>query len=73
KQSYANKGGHWPFTKEHNDKGQIDPAKVMKALKAGGAKKISLVLELSFRERTPAELSMHQDLLESVQFWQSCV
>jgi sugar phosphate isomerase/epimerase len=69
KQSYANKGGHWPFTPEHNERGNISPKKVLAALQEGGAGDVSLILELSFRERGPSERMMLNDLKQSVEFW----
>lgn len=69
KQSYQDKGGHWPFTEEHNEKGRITPEKVLEALESGGAESVSLILELSFRERTPFEVSMIDSLKQSVQYW----
>lgn len=69
KQSYADKGGHWPFTKEHNQKGRIDPSLVLSALENGGAREVELILELSFRERGPAEQGMIAAVKESINFW----
>mgnify|MGYP001204247268 CR=1 FL=1 len=69
KQSLLNKGGHWPFTPEYNGQGKIFPEKVLKALKKSGAKKVALLLELSFREREPFESRMLADLKQSVEFW----
>ncbi len=69
KQSQQDKGGHWPFTAEHNTKGKIVPERTIEALRKGGAEDVCMILELSFRERQPAELRMSRDLEESVQFW----
>jgi D-erythrulose 1-phosphate 3-epimerase len=69
KQSSANKGGHWPFTSEHNKNGRIDPQKVLNTLEASGASKTELLLELSFREREPADSTVVNVLQESVAFW----
>jgi sugar phosphate isomerase/epimerase len=70
KQSLADKGGHRPFTEEFNSIGKIFPDKVISALERSGAQEVELILELSFRERIPAEARMRADLKESVQFWQ---
>ena len=35
KQSSANKGGHWPFTAEHNRDGRIVPERLIEAIRAG--------------------------------------
>ncbi len=69
KQSYGNKSGHWPFTKEHNEKGIIHPKKIQNALKKNKVEDIDLVLELSFRERDPIDKLTIDTLKESVSFW----
>jgi sugar phosphate isomerase/epimerase len=69
KQSSKNKSGHWPFTKEINKDGKILPKNVIEALKDGGASEMLLYLELSFREREPAESRVLIDLKESADFW----
>jgi sugar phosphate isomerase/epimerase len=69
KQSYEDKGGHWPFTSEHNRRGRIVPERTIQALRKGGAEEVCLILELSFRERQPVEARMLRDIQESVQFW----
>ena len=71
KQSYHNKGGHWPFTKEHNLKGKIKPNKVINALISEGVYNTELVLELSFREREPYDSTILDVLKESVNYWKS--
>lgn len=70
KQSYENKGGHWPFIKEHNLKGKIIPEKVLNAIKETAPREIELVLELSFKERQPADRLSVSNVAESVEFWQ---
>ncbi|MBM3282683.1 TIM barrel protein [Candidatus Gottesmanbacteria bacterium] len=69
KQSYKDKGGHWPFTKDHNEKGKIIPEEIINALKSAGVEKVTLILELSFRERSPDEKRLVSDVRESVDFW----
>ncbi len=71
KQSYTNKGGHWPFTKEHNRNGVIFPEKVIETLADTGRKECDFLLELSFREREPIDSTVVNVLKESVQFWRS--
>jgi sugar phosphate isomerase/epimerase len=73
KQSSANKGGHWPFTAEHNINGRIIPEKVISVLQEQGVTDAELVLELSFRERQPADSSAPASLRESVDFWRPFV
>ena len=36
KQSSMNKGGHWPFTAQHNKDGRIQPAKLIDTVKKAG-------------------------------------
>jgi D-erythrulose 1-phosphate 3-epimerase len=73
KQSYANKSGHWPFTKEHNKKGRITPEKVVSTLKENTSNPIELLLELSFREREPIDSTVVEILKESVKYWRQTV
>lgn len=69
KQSLSNKSGHWPFTREFNEQGIIVPEKVLDLLTEQGASDVDLVLEISFRERQPADSSVLEVLTESVNFW----
>ena len=69
KQSSNNKSGHWPFTKEFNKSGKIQPKKVLDILKANKIKTVDLILELSFREREPWDSSIESSLIESVSYW----
>jgi sugar phosphate isomerase/epimerase len=69
KQSLQNKGGHWPFTREYNRRGIIRPQKVIKALEESGAGHVVLCLEISHRERYPAEDRVVKDLKESADYW----
>jgi len=69
KQSYENKGGHWPFIKEHNQQGKIIPKKVLDSIKTTPPREIELVLELSFKERQPADRLAIDHVAESVDYW----
>jgi len=69
KQSLKDKGGHWPFTPRYNRRGNIRPEKVIRALEKSGAEDVTLLLELSHRERYPAEYTVIEDHVESVKFW----
>jgi sugar phosphate isomerase/epimerase len=73
KQSSANKGGHWPFTAEHNANGRIIPDKVIAALRDSGSTSNELVFELSFRERNPSDGQAVEAVKESVEFWRGKV
>ncbi len=71
KQSYSNKGGHWPFIAEHNEKGNIVPHKIIDAIRETKPRDVQLVLELSFKERQPADRLAAEHVKESVSFWQN--
>lgn len=73
KQSLPDKGGHYPFTKEYNDKGNIKPEKILSVIKDSNYSELSLVLEISHRERNPFDKMVIQDLKESVEFWRSYI
>lgn len=73
KQSSANKGGHWPFIEPYNSDGRIQPERVLEVLKKNGATDVELVLELSFREREPADRNAPDALRESCKFWRPYV
>lgn len=73
KQSKTNKGGHWPFTREHNESGKIIPEKVIKTLIENGSTEACLLLELSFREREPTDSTVVEVLKESVAYWRKSV
>ncbi|MEP1444383.1 MAG: TIM barrel protein [Hyphomicrobiales bacterium] len=69
KQSLMDKGGHRPFIKEFNDKGRIQPAALLAALKEGNAHSNEICLELSFKEREPNDRQVIEQIAESVAFW----
>ncbi|HJN18913.1 MAG TPA: sugar phosphate isomerase/epimerase [Armatimonadota bacterium] len=73
KQSKMDKGGHWPFTPEHNENGKITGEKVLAALEEAGCEESTLVLELSHREREPADSNVVSDLKASVEYWREFV
>lgn len=73
KQSLLDKGGHWPFTSEYNERGKVIPQKVIEALERSGADDVVLLLEISHRERYPAEGRVVSDLKESVEYWREYV
>ena len=68
KQSSENKGGHWPFTKEHNAEGKIHPQPIIDEFNNPNLS-IDLMLELSFRERQPVDSMVEEAINESVLFW----
>ncbi len=69
KQSSANKGGHWPFTAEHNRQGRIVPQKLIETIRAGGGGDNELCMEFAFREREPTDRLVIPMIRESVAFW----
>ncbi|MFP8964974.1 sugar phosphate isomerase/epimerase family protein [Pokkaliibacter sp. CJK22405] len=69
KQSLMDKGGHRPFTAQHNANGRIQPAPLLEAFARGGAKDNEICLELSFKEREPSDRQVVADIAESVAFW----
>jgi len=73
KQSRADKSGHWPFTEEYNESGIITPPRVIEAIEESGAGDVLLLLEISHRERHPAEYRVLDDLKASVDYWRPYV
>jgi sugar phosphate isomerase/epimerase len=69
KQSSANKGGHWPFTAEHNRNGRIVPEKLIETVRAGGGGDNEFCMEFAFREREPTDRNVVAMIRESVEFW----
>lgn len=69
KQSLMDKSGHRPFTTEHNAKGRVQPKPLLEALQRGGAVDNEICLELSFKEREPADRQVVPDIAQSVAFW----
>ncbi len=69
KQSSMNKGGHWPFTAQHNKDGRIQPEKLIKTVQQAGGVDTEICMELSFREREPADSNVVAMIAESVAYW----
>lgn len=69
KQSTMDKGGHRPFTAEHNARGRIQPRPLLDALAEGGATDNEICLELSFKEREPDDRAVIPAIAESIAFW----
>jgi sugar phosphate isomerase/epimerase len=63
---------HWPFTKEYNEVGIIEPDKVIRAIDESGAKEVYLMLEIihAFEESEERVLS---DLRESFRYWSNII
>ncbi len=73
KQSLRDKGGHWPFTPEYNEQGRVNPPEVLAALERSGAEEVTLLFEISHRERFPTEYRVVEDLRASVEYWRQYV
>ncbi len=69
KQSLMDKGGHRPFTPEHNARGRIQPEPLLAAVRAGGGTDTEICLELSFKEREPDDSRVLDQIAQSVAFW----
>jgi len=70
KQSSMNKGGHWPFTAEHNKDGRIQPEKLIRTVEVAGGTDNEICMELSFREREPTDSNVVNMIRESVAYWE---
>lgn len=73
KQTSTNKHGHWPFAPDYNESGRITPEKMLTALESAGVENVTLLLELSFRERQPYESRVVSDIVASVEYWKPFV
>lgn len=69
KQSMTDKGGHRPFTAQHNANGRIQPEPLLAAFREGRAEDNEICLEFSFKEREPNDRAVIPDIAESVAFW----
>ncbi|WP_428425041.1 sugar phosphate isomerase/epimerase family protein [Pararhizobium sp.] len=69
KQSKMDKGGHRPFTAEHNATGRVQPEPLLAAFLEGGAVDNEICLELSFKEREPDDRNVIPAIAESIAFW----
>ena len=69
KQSKMDKGGHRPFTAEHNANGRVQPEPLLAAFAEGGAIDNEICLELSFKEREPDDRNVIPAIAESIAFW----
>lgn len=70
KQSHAiNKGGHNPFVEPFNSEGRIHAQELVAALSKFGPEDMEICLELSFREREPADRNVIDCIRRSVDYW----
>jgi len=73
KQSLRDKGGHYPFTREYNERGKIVPEEILATMRAAGVEQCTLLLEISHRERWPFDYNVVADLKESVAYWRPAI
>lgn len=73
KQSLRDKGGHYPFTREYNERGKIVPEEILATMHRAGVGKCTLLLEISHRERWPFDYNVVADLKESVEYWRPAI
>ncbi|MCL4694362.1 MAG: hypothetical protein KJ060_17870 [Candidatus Hydrogenedentes bacterium] len=73
KQSLREKGGHYPFTAQYNERGKIIPSEILATMRESSIEKCTLLLEISHRERWPSDYTVVQDLKESVEYWRPAV
>jgi sugar phosphate isomerase/epimerase len=73
KQSLRDKGGHYPFTAQYNERGKIMPEAILNTMREAGVKKCTLLLEISHRERWPSDYTVVADLKESVEYWRPAI
>ncbi len=59
---------HWPFTKEYNKKGIIDPRKVIDVINESGADEMYLFFEIFF-SLTQTDQQVLDQMKESVEYW----
>ncbi|HID94816.1 MAG TPA: sugar phosphate isomerase/epimerase [Candidatus Latescibacteria bacterium] len=59
---------HWPFTKEFNNKGIIEPGRALDAIARSGVKEVVLMLEI-IHPFEAEESKVLDDLKESVEYW----
>ena len=72
-QTVLNKSNHWPFIKEYNDQGIIEPKKVLESLRKSGAEGSLLLFEISHREHSDTDGRILRDLRESADYWKEAI
>jgi sugar phosphate isomerase/epimerase len=68
-QTDENHSRHWPFTKEYNSIGIIDPEKVLNSIESSGVQEMYLHFEIFHRESYEQEQRVISDYRESVLYW----
>ncbi len=65
---------HWPFIPAFNARGDIEPARVLRALAdSGGTAEVLLALEIRHRAYYPDEYQLEDNLRASVSYWRQWV
>ncbi len=62
---------HWPFTKEFNKKGIIEPERIVKTIQKYGTDEVYLFLEI-IHPFEADEKRVLEDIKESVEYWKRC-
>ncbi len=62
---------HWPFIEKYNNKGLIDPKRVVETLEKSGAKEAMLLFEIGHREHWDTDFRVIEDLKASVEYWRN--
>lgn len=72
-QTELNRSNHWPFIPEYNEKGIIQPERVLEALEKSGAEDVLLLFEIYHREHWDTDRRVIDDLKSSVEYWRRYV
>lgn len=64
---------HWPFTPKYNEKGVIEPGKVIEAIEESGDEEVLLAFEISQKAFYPIEDQVIDNLKKSVKYWRKYV
>ncbi|MDK2896315.1 MAG: hypothetical protein PWP04_435 [Candidatus Atribacteria bacterium] len=64
---------HWPFTKEYNALGVIEPQKVLEAIEQSGAEEVVLVFEFFFSAHALSDEIVLSSMKESAEYWQEAL
>lgn len=72
-QTEAGHSRHWPFTDEYNQQGIVSPARVLELLDRAGRPEVTLLFEISHRERWPDDTRVVADLRASADCWRAAL
>ncbi|MCM8768627.1 MAG: sugar phosphate isomerase/epimerase [Candidatus Omnitrophica bacterium] len=60
---------HWPFTREYNSVGIVQPEKIIRAIEEAGAVQMTLLIEIFVPAFEPRDNQALEEALASVNFW----